>query len=212
MVKIFVISMDDVIGYKRRLRLTYEYEWFKGNTKHLSFIDDKMIHMHSSKEKCRKGKTGCFDSYYRLFKKIYDEKISNVIIAEDDCLLKELPDGSIYWKTLPDKPCYLNGKFINAKDWKTTNEFEKKEGLNEIDYDNYRIIGTWGMYFPKYTDVKPIIDFIENSKRLRAIDIMLAKHKLIKHYLYPSVLINDSKGISQIQLKGDGLFDNYVKR
>jgi len=205
MTKIFVISMDDAVGYRRRQRLTFEYEWFKANEKSLPIIEEKMIHMHSAKKKCRKGKTGCCDSYYRLFKKIYDEKINDVIISEDDCLLKELP------AIMPNKPCYLNGRYINADNWQTTDKFEKKEGLNEINYAKYRIIGTWGMYFPKYSDVKPLIDLIQNSKRLRAIDMMIPKYQLIKHYLYPSAFINDAEGISQIQLKGDGIFDNYVK-
>tara|TARA_R110000765_G_scaffold2148_7_gene5945 strand:+ start:348 stop:962 length:615 start_codon:yes stop_codon:yes gene_type:complete len=204
MTKIFVISMETEVGKSRREKLKYEYEWFKANDIALDFIKDKMIHFWSAGEKNRKGKEGCFDSYYRLFKKIYDEKIDDVIINEDDCRLIKL------FKVLPNKLCYLNGLFINSDNWKKYNEFNKENGVNEIDYSKSRILGTWGIYVPKYTDVKPIIDMIENSKRIRAIDIMLMKNQLIKNYLYPSSFYIDDGGFSQINNKISRIHKNYT--
>ena len=112
MTKIFVISMDTEVGDERRKKLKYEYQWFKANDIALDFIKDKMIHFWSAGKKNRKGKEGIMDSYYQLFKKIYEEKINDCIIAEDDCQLIELP------KVLPNTLCYLNGLFINASNWK----------------------------------------------------------------------------------------------
>ena len=205
MTRTFVISMNNEIGKTRRDRLNYEYEWFKATDDSISLIKDKMIHFWNAGEKNRKGKNGVADSYYRLFKVIYDKKIDDCICAEDDCLLKELP------KKLPTEVCYLNGRFINHNNWKEVDTFNKNIGVNKIDYTKYRITGAWGIYFPKYTDVKPFIDHIEQAKRLRAIDVMFYKEKLINHYLYPSAFINDAQLISQIQKKGDKPYDNYVK-
>ena len=157
MTKIFVISMHTETGEYRRQKLKYKYEWFLASEQALPFISNKMIHFWSAKEKNRKGKEGVFDSYYRLLRKIYDEKIDDCIIAEDDCQLIELP------KVLPNKLCYLNGLFINASSWKKYNEFNKENGLHEIDYSKSRILGLWGIYIPKHSDIKPIIDMIENS-------------------------------------------------
>ena len=203
MTKIFTISMDTETGESRREKLKYKYEWFLASDEPLPFIKNKMIHFWSAKEKNRKGKEGVFDSYYRLLRKIYDEKINNCIIAEDDCQLIQLP------RVLPNKLCYLNGLFINADNWKKYNEFNKENGLHEIDYSKSRILGLWGVYIPKYTDVKPIIDMIHNSKRLRAIDIMIMKHRLITHYLYPSCFYVDDGGYSQIGNKIVGIHKNY---
>ena len=203
MTKIFVISMHTETGEYRREQLKYKYEWFLASEQALPFISNKMIHFWSAGKKNRKGKEGVFDSYYRLLRKIYDEKIDDCIIAEDDCQLIELP------KVMPNKLCYLNGLFINASSWKKYNEFKKENGLHQIDYSKSRIIGLWGVYIPKYTDVKPIIDMIENSKRLRAIDIMIMKNKLIKHYIYPSCFYVDDGGYSQIGNKIVGIHKNY---
>lgn len=203
MTRIFVISMQTETGLKRRKRLNYDYEWFKATDDSLNIIKDKMIHFWSAGQKNRKGKNGVMDSYYRLYKKIYDEKINDCIIVEDDCFKIDLPDK------MPDKICYLNGTFINAKGWKKYNEFSKNKGLNEIDYSTSRILGCWGIYIPKFNDVLPIINMIENSKRLRAIDIMLMKHQIIKNYYYPSCFYSDDFGYSQIGNKITGIHKNY---
>ena len=204
MTRIFVISMDTEVGDERRKKLKYEYEWFKANDIALDFIKKKMIHFWSAKKKNRKGKEGVFDSYYRLFKKIYEEKIDDIIIAEDDCQIIQFPD------TMPNKLCYLNGLYINNDNWKKYNEFKKENGLHEIDYSKSRVLGLWGIYVPKYSDVKPIIDMIENSKRIRAIDIMIMKNQLIKNYIYPSCFYVDDGGYSQINNKITGIHRDYA--
>ena len=202
--RVFVISMDTETGKHRREQLKYKYEWFLASDKALPFIKNKMIHFWSAKEKNRKGKEGVLDSYYRLFKKIYEEKISDCIIAEDDCHLINLP------KVLPNKLCYLNGLFINASNWNKYNYFNKQTGYHEIDYSKSRVLGLWGLYIPSYKSVKPIIDMIEKNKRLRAIDIMIMKHRLIKHYVYPSYFYVDDGGFSQLNNKITGVHRDYA--
>lgn len=208
MTKIFVISMDNEIGQTRRAKLKYEYEWFIANDEALPFIKDKMYNLWNTKEKVKKAKCGVMDSYYRLLRKIYEEKLNDVIIAEDDCQLIKLPE------VLPDTLCYLNGLFINnhagyKNNWKKYNDFNKEHKIHEIDYSKSRILGLWGIYIPKYTDVKPIINMIENSKRLRASDIMIMKNQFIKHYIYPACFYVDDGGYSQIGSKIVGIHKNY---
>lgn len=203
MTKIFVISMDNEIGKIRRDKLQYDYEWFVATEDSLDFIKDKMIHFWNSGEKHRKGKNGVSDSYYRLCKKIYEEKINNCIIAEDDCYKLDFPE------VMPDKLCYLNGLIINKKGFKKYNEFSTYNGLNKIDYEVSRIIGTWGIYIPEFKDVLPIIKMFEDSKRLRCIDIMLSKSKIIKYYYYPGLFYIDDSGYSQIGNKITGIHKNY---
>tara|TARA_R110000824_G_scaffold76743_4_gene194389 strand:- start:86 stop:703 length:618 start_codon:yes stop_codon:yes gene_type:complete len=193
MTKIFVISLDNEIGAKRRSKLTYNYEWFKANNEAMPFIQKKMLHFWASKEKCRRGKEGCVDSYYRLCYKIYKEKINDCIIFEDDCHLIDLPND------MPKKLCYLNGLFIDSDSWDKYPDFSIENGLNEINYDKSRILGCWGIYIPKYHDVLPILEMISKySKHLKAIDIMLMNNQIINHYLYPACSYVDDGGESQI--------------
>ena len=214
MTKIFVISMDNEIGAKRRSLLNYKYEWWKANDEPLSLIKNRMFHFWNASQKNRKGRTGCLDSYYRLFKKIYDDKLDDIIIAEDDCFMKPL-EFTTFFLNIPNEICYLNGDMRHAPpSWKAQHEFSRKVGINEIDYKTSRVISTWGIYIPRYQLVKPILYYIENTNyKLRAIDIILCKNQLIKYYYYPSVMLNKDNGTSNIQTTRNKplIYDNYLK-
>ena len=214
MTKIFVISMDNEIGAKRRSILNYKYEWWKANDEPLPLIKNRMFHFWNASEKNRKGRTGCLDSYYRLFKKIYDEKLDDIIIAEDDCFMKPL-EFTTFFLNIPNEICYLNGDMRHAPpSWKAQHEFSRKVGINEIDYKTSRVISTWGIYIPRYQLVKPILYYIENTNyKLRAIDIILCKNQLIKYYYYPSVMLNNDSGTTNIQTTRNKplIYDNYLK-
>ena len=214
MTKIFVISMDNEIGAKRRSLLNYKYEWWKANDEPLPLIKNRMFHFWNASQKNRKGRTGCLDSYYRLFKKIYDDKLDDIIIAEDDCFMKPL-EFTTFFLNIPNEICYLNGDMRHAPpSWKAQHEFSRKVGINEIDYKTSRVISTWGIYIPSYQLVKPILDYIEKTHyKLRAIDIILCKNQLIKYYYYPSVMLNKDNGTSNIQTTRNKplIYDNYLK-
>ena len=45
MSRIFVISMDDIIGSERRSKLNYDYDWFKANDTSLDLIKDKQYYI-----------------------------------------------------------------------------------------------------------------------------------------------------------------------
>ena len=209
--KIFLISMDTELGAERRSRLNYDYEWFKASEsgKALKFIKDKMIHYWSSKEKNRNGKEGCFDSYYRLLTKIYNEKIDDLFILEDDCFIKndELLE---FCKNKPKEICYLNGDIKELKKWKNYNDFSKQTGVNNIEED-FKILGTWGIYIPNHQLVKKIIDTLDNLKRYRAIDITFCNKRIITKYYYPSITLLNDFGVSSTARLPCNSYDNYVK-
>ena len=209
--KIFLISMDNEIGSDRRSKLNYDYIRFNADepNKHLPFIKDKFIHYWNTSQRVKFGKEGCFDSYYKLFTKIIDEKLNDVIITEDDCFLKE-QEFIEFCKNKPKEICYLNGKFIHKKGWETYNDFTKNIGINNIDYEKCRIIGTWGIYFPKWEQVKILIDELNNMKRFRHIDILFSKKQFIKNYYYPSIFFNNDFGKSQI-VKPNKKYNNYIQ-
>ena len=216
MTKIFVISMDNEIGAKRRNLLNYAFTWFKAADEPLPLIKNRMFHFWNASEKNRKGRTGCLDSYYRLFKKIYDEQLDDIIIAEDDCFIKPLEFASFFLNN-PTEICYLNGDMRHAPpSWKAQHEFSREVGVNEIDYKTSRVIGTMGIYIPHFKLVEPILDYIENTHyQLRAIDIILSKQQLIKKYYYPSVMLNKDNGTSNIQGRKRRsktlIYSNYMK-
>ena len=214
MTKIFVISMDNAIGAARRNLLNYAFTWFKAADEPLPLIKNRMFHFWNASEKNRRGRTGCLDSYYRLFKKIYDEKLDDIIIAEDDCFIKD-EDYAYFLLNKPLDICYLNGSFRHAPpSWKVQLEFNRSDGINPIDYKASRIIGTLGIYIPTYECVKPILTYIEKTHyKLRAVDMILCKEQMIRYYYYPSVMIHDDHGTTNIQTTRTKalIYDNYLK-
>lgn len=208
--RIIVLSMDNEIGKKRREKISYDFEWFKCEPT-LEFIHNKVRHFWNKGIKKKLACENCTSNWYKLFKKIYDEKIDDCIIMEDDNIIKK----DIYDRFIKDKPkqlCYLNGQFITPQHFKPYYNFDKQNGLHTINYETSKILCTYGLYIPKHTDIKCILTKIQECKFIRCnIDIFLSTHKCIKHYYYPSVLLNDDDGYSQLGNKSYGIIDNYRK-
>tara|TARA_R100001369_G_scaffold91237_1_gene132078 strand:+ start:1002 stop:1643 length:642 start_codon:yes stop_codon:yes gene_type:complete len=210
--KIYVISLDNELGKNRRDLLNYEYTWFKGidgDFPEEEILKKVYIRPKTSK-KIQRSKYGSFNSYYRLFEKIIENKENKVIIVEDDCFIKSPIDMD-----LGDKPLYLNGRLSHPKNWNKNIKFMKentigfKNGVNEIDYDKYRIASHWGLYFPTWQDVDSLFQKLKSLKKWTWIDLTIMKKKWIKHLYYPSLFYhNDFK--KNTYGEGFGLWDNYT--
>ena len=211
--KIFVISLDNEEGKRRRSLLNYEYEWIKAETGLTCdpWIVEKMKNRHNIKFKTKIGKLGCFASYMKVFNKIVNEKLNNVIILEDDCILLQ----KFFVEKLGKKPIYLNGVFQHplnysksTKKWRDTIKIDKN-GINKIDYSKFRISGTIGIYFPKFEQVKKIVDDIMSLDKITSIDNLLIKMKSIERFYYPSLYKHDDGNNSCIRDKGYGIIQDY---
>ena len=204
---IFVISLDNEIGRERRSKLNYKYTWWKGvEGKDVPpFYREQMKFHPNAGEYNRNGKLGCFYTYLQLLQYIFENKLDNVIVLEDDCIL--IKEFNI--EDLPNEPCYLNGSFFNPfitkqrRSW--VNDFIKNNkfntGVNQIDFSNFKILGTLGIWFPNWYEVEEIYAEIMITSRYKAIDNMLAELQLIKLFYYPSLYIHQDIGISNINKK-----------
>ena len=205
--KIIVLSMDNEMGKKRREKISYDFEWFKCEPT-LEFIHNKFSHFWNKGIEKKNTCENCCSNWYKLLKKIYDEKIDDCIVMEDDNIIKK----DIYDRFIKDEKkqlCYLNGQFITPHHFKPYYNFHKQNGLNTINYETSKILCTYGFYIPKHTDIKHILTIMEECQYIRAFDIFIMKYKSIKHYYYPSVLLNDDDGYSQLGNKSYGIIDNY---
>jgi len=211
---VLVLSLDDDRGKARRDLLNYKFKWFVGKTflKSDKWIIEKMYSRHNISKRKLSGKIGCFASYIEIFKKIVNEKLNNVVVLEDDCFqIKEY-----ITKDLGNKPIYLNGLFHHPSNYqKTTKKWRSeikdiKHGINEIDFKKLRITGTLGIFFPKYEQVKIILDKIMSCEKLTSIDSLLSKLRLIKRFYYPSLYKHDDKKYSNINSTGYGIIQDYI--
>ena len=201
----FVISMNNELGKERRDRLNYTYNLFSGKTADEcpSWIKDKMRHRSNIQEKSRNGKLGCFASYISLLTKIVSEKINNVLILEDDCL----QIGNFTKDQLGDKPIYVNGMLHHptnyskkTKKWieDLKTDLQLTTGIHEIDWDKFRILGTWGIYIPKWEQAQEIVDKFNSVKKLTTIDSQLSKQHLIDRFYYPPLFKHSDRNKSNI--------------
>jgi hypothetical protein len=153
-------------------------------------------------------KTACFLSHLTLLKHIWENKINNVIIVEDDALLiNSIPEN------LPDDCLtYLGGFIANKKiTSKEPIEIDHKEGLNTLDKSKYRMVCLLAYYIPKYEIAGDLYKKLVELKRWRAIDISLPNLLPEVKYIYPSVFIEEPSD-SQIMNKKKKHFANeYYK-
>ena len=228
--KIIVLSLDNDIGKERRKLLNYEYEVVWGN----DTLDNVSSHIKNNwgikynqpDINAYRGYICHFDSYYKILKKIVDEKIDDVVICEDDAFIKaqlnmphskDLGLGNCY-----DTPIHLNAMLHHPTTWMKDNKkyhdnyilhhvIAFEDGLNEIDYSAYRWSGTACIYYPNYKSAQTIIDYIDNCKtKFTPLDLFLSKHKLIKYLCYPSLFYVDDNNITQNK-SSHGYYDNYLK-
>jgi GR25 family glycosyltransferase involved in LPS biosynthesis len=157
---------------------------------------DHYIFYWNKTEKSRRGAIGCSESHMSIMKYIYENKINNAIVIEDDAVidfsrLNELDDVKGF--------CYIGGRFqspILKNDNVFQKEFNKEkfltQKLNTINPEEFIIIGAHGLYFENYNVAKEIFDDIQSQKRRRISDaelkrIQKKRPNLINQFIYPAI-------------------------
>lgn len=192
--KVFVINVTDE-----------RWEKYKADTRYIRFkgvvgeeLDletyDKYVFYYNKGESSKRGAIGCSESHLSLMKYIYENKLNNCIVIEDDALidferLDELKDINQF--------CYIGGRF-QAPLLKNDNVFQKQfsketfltQKINKINPKEFIIIGAHGYYFPTYNIAKEIFDNIQSQKRQRGIDVefkRIQKTGGINQFIFPAI-------------------------
>ena len=219
--KIFVISLDTAVGKQRRSKLNYQHEIFWGTDKIEEipdYIKDKIFIPHfakpENKNKIIKQRGCCLTSHLNLWQKIVDENLYNVIVCEDDAIMKNINLSIELEKLNLNEPVLLNGKLHHPISYDKDKDFNDKNillnnGINEIDYKLFRWSCTACIYYPTPESAQYMIDFFKNVNKISNVDLTLAKKKAIKKLYYPSIFLIKDDGVSQIN-KSKGLIDNYI--
>ena len=196
MVKIFVINISDERWerYKDDDRFT-RWNGVDGRQLPLEFVEQTYITMHNARESHKRSVAGCSESHLSLLGHIYENKIDDVIILEDDTIidfdrLSQLKDIKEF--------CYLGGHFQSPvlKNKFCRENISLKEGINEIDVNHFTIAGGHGYYIPKHQIACDIYQDIMSRDKRRAIDAefrRLQKNRkkkklLIKNFVYPAIV------------------------
>ena len=148
---------------------------------------DKYHFRYNAKKELKQKITACSESHLACLKYIYDNKIDNAIIIEDDAIinfdrLNELDDI--------DEICYIGGMFFPPL-LKDKNKFIKPtfdKGLHTIDPDKFVIHNAHGYYIPNHKLIPPLTR--QTHKKRRAIDVEYKQQQLrkeLKLFIYPAI-------------------------
>tara|TARA_R110000787_G_scaffold116965_2_gene227395 strand:+ start:55 stop:717 length:663 start_codon:yes stop_codon:yes gene_type:complete len=217
--KIILLSLDNQVGKIRRDKINYDYELYYGvsNTNDLPPEYKDRIHIPYNvvdRDKIMKQRGCCMYGHLNILKRIVNDKLHNVIICEDDAIMKDNIDLNDLEKLNLNEAVLLNAKLHHPTAYTKDKYFNDKDmifepGVNDIDFNKFRWSCSACIYYPTPVSAQIIIDFINNNKRLTHFDLLLSKNKVIKKLYYPSAFIISDDGVSQID-KSKGLIDNYV--
>jgi len=166
---------------------------------------DKFHFRYNCKSELRKKICACCLSHLEMLKKIIDEDLHNVIILEDDCIIKDMELLKEVIHLLPDDFVYLGGQ-ISSPLVKNYLSFEKKDKQNvihSISNDNnlinciqpetFRITHCCAYYIPNKNVATKLLSSIQEiykCRKYRAIDVMfheLQKRNIIKYFVFPAL-------------------------
>jgi hypothetical protein len=129
---------------------------------------------------------------------IYNTKsINNIILEADAELSTDLPDP-------PEKSCYLGGWIIPLKvslAGKVIPDIETQEGLNDIDFDKFKILMTHAYFIKTPAEAMEVFQTTIKNK-IKNYDIHLNQYQVIKSFIYPPVFVQ-TEHISEIDKKSN---------
>jgi len=195
---VFVININEDRWKKYSADTNNIYNRFKGVDGSQLDLEkyDHYVFYWNKTEKSRRGAIGCSESHMSIMEYIFENKINNAIVIEDDAVidfsrLNELDDVKGF--------AYIGGRFqspILKNDNVFQKEFNKEkfltQKLNTINPEEYIIIGAHGLYFENYNVAKEIFNDIQSQKRRRISDaelkrIQKKRPELIHQFIYPAI-------------------------
>lgn len=185
MVKKIVINLkgdeDRMDKYTNATRLIAS----RGSDTPISFRE-RFTFRYNTLSKHKLAKIGNFASHIRALQMIVKNNLKNVMILEDDSSDFKLP---ISLKNYPHA-VYLGGFMVAPKIKDIRKPINKRSfhnGINEINYDKFRILETRAYFVPNKEEAKRMLDVIMSAPSLKNTDIFYSNNELIKYFYYPAL-------------------------
>jgi GR25 family glycosyltransferase involved in LPS biosynthesis len=185
--KTFVINLDKCKDRMANFN-NDEIRWSATSYDEVSeYYSQKMISYYNISSREHLCKTACFLSHINIWQYISDNKIDNVLILEDDAeKVNDISDLQ-----LPqDGITYLGGWLHQLKMTDNTPvQHDSVNGINELDKTKMRMLCTLSYYIPKWQVAKQMLDYLNQLKRWRAIDVSIHNIPIENYYVYPAIYI-----------------------
>jgi hypothetical protein len=198
---VFVINLDSAT---ERWKYYENKGWNRWAATHYNDLDDEhpifkqMVSMWNIPPEEHKAKCACYISHTSLWEHIIKNDLKNVLVLEDDAYqINELPNID----DLPnDSLTYFGGITYNKRLTDGPLPVDLDEGLNKIDYTQYRMIMLLSYFIPNRRVAYKMLQSAKERGRPRAIDVMV-KFSHINHYLYYPAIFVEKPMQSQIRNK-----------
>lgn len=210
--RIFVISIDryNRKEYINEILSGINFEYFDGvdgslisQEEYNNYLNNRLHNSH----KLGVGNLGCSLSHLNLYKKIYNEKLNNVLILEDDILLTDnIFKLDSYFNNLPNDYNLIyfgmNNSHINYDFSLLPNIDNNILKINKqlLNYNSiFNLEGTNSYFVKDYNFIKELIDF--QSKWLFTADgalIEYMKEYNLDYYVFLPQVIKTNLNISSI--------------
>ena len=183
-------------------------QWVPAEYLTLTQCNQKMLNklktIYNTKQKSIIAKLGCIAAHRKALLAIYSNQTNNNLILEEDAGLLHLLPSS------PKDSCYMGGWIVPpliSRAGKQPVNIKPKKGLNNIDYNKFKIVTTHALFIKSHEEAVELLDMTIKPEKLKNYDIFLAEEKYFKSYYYPSIFVQE-KHKSEID---DKVNQNYIR-
>jgi hypothetical protein len=147
----------------------------------------KLNTRHNTLMKNRLRKLGCIFAHRNALRQIVKNQTDqNVILEEDANLDHVLPNP-------PKESTYLGGWIvppqITLAGKKKVRIPHLKPGLNEIQYDRFKILMTHAYYLKTHENASDLLETIERPGKIKNYDVHLTNHRFLDKFYYPAIFV-----------------------
>ncbi len=202
---IYIICKNEEIFQKKEKDIRSKYkskichiQWVPAEYLKLTQCNKKLLKdlntRYNTQQKKILAKLGCVAAHRKALLAIYSSKTNNNIVLEED---------SVFGNDLPPPPnisCYMGGWIVPpqiTKAGKVIPDVNPKKGINEINYDKFKILMTHALFIKTHEEAMKIFQTTVTDK-IKNYDIHLNDIKMITHYYYPPVFVQDDH-VSEIE-------------
>ena len=187
--KIYVINISDERWnrYKDDERFS-RWKGCDGKNLSMDFVEKTYINYWNANESHKRSVAGCGESHLSLLRHIYENKIDDVLILEDDTIVDF--DRLSVLDNIKEF-CYVGGRFQGRSLKHKPHTGILFEGTNTITPFTFTITGAHGYYIPHHQIAESLYMNIMSRPKRRAIDAefrRLQKGGKIKKFIYPAIV------------------------
>ena len=158
----------------------------------------KLNTRYNTKQKSIIRKLGCIAAHRSALLAIFSNQTNNnIIIEEDAALTNPLPKP-------PEISCYMGGWIIPPQITRAEKEAVEaypKKGLNEINYDKFKVIMAHALFIKTHEEASAILNMTIEPEKLKPYDIFISDERLLNHYYFPPSFVQEAH-VSDIDDKG----------